>query len=365
MHRFLATFAVLASILASTTGVVAQSSQGSPIASPEAPVPGQAESNAFEITAMAGADPTVTEKGYFTYELSPNTKAEGSVLLRNPGTKSVTIELSPVDAKTAMAGGSDYSASNAPVSVVGSWLDLDKTRVTIAAGEEEQVGFKVMPPEGIQPGQYLAGIAAFVPSTAVATPGVTGSNQTGAGFNVQVRYVIAVQIDVPGEWTPALTITGASAQEYPSGTQLAIAIRNDGDSFLKPEGKVTLSNAQATPILDEPIALDTIITGTNTIYPLVWPGVPQGGEYTVDVEMNYADDKVATYRGMLTVSDNAPVAQPAPGDETQPAAQPAAAPAATSILQPWMIFTVIGLLALVVILLIVVLLRGRRKSTVW
>jgi hypothetical protein len=93
--------------------------------------------------------------------------------------------------------------------------------------------------------------------------------------------------------------------------------------------------------------------------------VPEGGQYAVDVELNYADDKVATYRGTFNVSDNATAAQPAPGAEAQPAVQPAAAPVAPSFLQPWMIFTFIGLLLLMVVLLIVVLLRGRRNSSTW
>jgi hypothetical protein len=173
--------------------------------------------------------------------------------------------------------------------------------------------------------------------------------------------VIGVQVDVPGEWVPSIRITGAEALEQMSGTQLGIAMRNDGDTFLKPEGSITLTNADAKLILSQPIKLDTFVTGTEITYPVAWPGIPVGGEYGVDVELNYADGKVARYRGMLTVRDDAPFAPPAPGEETQPGLVPAPAPA-TSPIQPPTPIAIGGLLVLVVILLAATVMYERRNT---
>ena len=343
--------------LATSVGVAAQeSATGTP--SPDSLVP------AFSMAPAPQADRSITDKGYFVYELAAGDESTGSVRLENPGEEPVTVELAAVDAQTACLGGNAYgSATDDPVAV-GTWLELAESQVALDPGEEAFVEFTVQTPADIAPGQYLGGISALVPTAPQGTPLTDDAGGAGAALSVQPRYVIAVEVDVPGEWTPSLTITGASALEVPSGTKLGIAMENTGDTFIAPQGSVTLTNAEATPILEQPIKMSTFLTGSDIVYPVAWPGAPEAGQYAVDVELNYADDKIATYRGTFTVSENAPVAQPAPGEEPRPAAQPAATPTpAASFLQPWMIYTIIGLLALLVILLILVLLRGRRSST--
>lgn len=311
----------------------------------------------LEIAPEPQADPGITAKGYFVYELAAGAEATGSIRLRNPDDEPVTVEFATVDADTAQLGGTAYSPSDIEPAAAGAWLSLDESRISLAPGEEALVHFAVQVPKETTPGQYLAGIAAFIPVEREGTP-TAGDASAGASIIVQPRYVIGVEVDVPGAWTPSLTITGASALEQPSGTKLGIAIRNDGDTFLWPKGSVTLSNAEATPILSEPIELGTFITGSGITYPVAWPGVPQGGDYGVEVELRYANDKIARYRGTLTVSDDAPVAQPAPGEESRVAA-PAAPPAASPI-QPWMLYLIAGLLGLIALLLALLLVRSRQ-----
>lgn len=352
MSRALAVITALLAILVAPLTAFAQDGAATPAATPP--------TGGFEIGPEPGDDPATTASGYFVYELAAGAAATGRVRLRNPSAEPVTVELAPVDAETAQTGGSAFAGIGAEPVAAGTWLRLDESRVTLAPDDDVSVGFTVQPPEAIAPGQYLAGISAHVPVAPHATP-ETGADQAGASVTVQSRYVIGVQVDVPGAWTPSLTITGAEALEHPSGTKLGIAVRNDGDTFLRPQGSVTLANAEATPILTEPITLGTFLTGTDITYPVAWPGVPVGGEYGVEVELNYADDQVATYSGRLTVSDNAPAAQPAPGEEAQPAAAPAptSAPAA-SLIPPWILYVIAGLLGLIVILLIVLIARTRR-----
>jgi hypothetical protein len=382
MRNTMVLIASLVALLAFTPGTLAQDAgSGTPAATPVPAV------DAFKIGPEPGADPATTDQGFFVYELAAGDEADGSVRLTNPGTEPVTVELVGVDAETAQVGGSAFADAAASPVAVGSWVQLDESQVTLESGEETLVYFTVVTPADTAPGQYLAGITAFVPAVKEASTSDTG--QAGASVTMQTRYVIGVQVDVPGEWTPAMTITGAEAMENPSGTRLGITMTNTGDTFIKPQGKVTLSNAASTPILEQPIEMGTFLTNTDLTYPVAWPGVPAGGEYGVEVELNYADDQVARYSGMLTVSDDAPIAvadrvdEPqsaadpasASSDETQPAAAPAPAPAAapatvaaTSFLQPWMIMTIIGLLALLVvavIVLVVVMLRNRRNSSAW
>lgn len=354
--------AALGSVIWPAVALAQDDAAATPTATPEA--------SAFSIVAEPQDDPAITEQGFFIFELEPGDEATGSLRLENTGAGPVTMELAAADAETAGAGGSAYAGVEAMPAAAGAWVLLDEPRVTLGPGEQTSVGFAVEPPPGTAPGQFLAGIIAYIPAAPEGTPVAIGATQAGASIIMQTRYVIPVQVNVPGEWTPSLTITGASALEYPSGTQLGIAMRNNGDTFLQPEGSVTLSNAAATPILEQPIQLGTFITGTDITYPVAWPGAPQGGEYAVAVELNYAEDKVASYRGLLTVSEDAPVAPPAPGEAPQPAVAPVPVPAPTQLPIPmWIIYAIGALLALIAILLILVLVRlfrgGGRRSSDW
>lgn len=349
MPRLLILLLSLVAIIVAPNRALAQDGVATP---PATPVP-----NRFEIGPEAGEDPATTAQGFFVYELAPGAEATGSVRVNNPGAESVTVELAAADANTAQSGGSAFAGVDATPTASGRWLRLDEPRVTLAPGEAASVGFSVQPPAQTAPGQYLAGLVAYIPAAQAGASGA-GADQAGASVTMQTRYVIGVQVDVPGEWTPSLEITGASAMEQPSGTRLGIAIENNGDEFLKPEGSVTLSNADLTPILTEPIKLGTFLTGTDITYPVAWPGAPNAGEYGVEVELTYANDKVARYSGQLSVSDNAPVAAPPPG--SQPAATaPAVAPAAAAI-PMWVFAAIAALLGLIVLLLIMVLARSRK-----
>ena len=359
MRRLVIAIAGLAVTLTLPVSVLAQEA---PAATPEASPAAAGPGSAFAISPAPGADPSTTEQGYFVYELAAGAEATGSVRLENTSQDPVTVELTAVDAETAQAGGSAFASAETSPTAAGTWVRLDTPQVTLEPGEQTSVSFTVEPPAETAPGQYLAGLAAYIPAEPEGTSADLGANQAGASIVMQTRYVIGVQIDVPGEWTPALEITGASALEQPSGTKLGIAMRNSGDTFLQPEGSVTLTDAAQTPVLQQPIALDTFVTGTDITYPIAWPGAPQAGEYGVAVELRYADDKVARYSGMLAVSEEAPAAQPAPG-ETQPpvpAPQPAPQPAPLPI-PMGILYAIVALLAAVVVLLAVLVVRGSRR----
>jgi hypothetical protein len=316
-----------------------------PIATP-APAP-------FTIALDAGDDPDAAMRGYFVYELAPKATARGTLRLQNPGDAPVTVDLAAVDAEPAQAGGSAFAASDAAPAAAATWLRLDESRITIEPGEEVSVGVAVQPPAETHPGQHLAGIAAFVPIPAMPAP-IGSADEVAATVMVQTRHVIGVEIDVPGEWSPSLAIAGARWLEQPSGSALGIAIRNDGDTFLWPRGSVTLHDAEATPILSEPIDLGTVITGTAITYPIAWPGVPRAGDYRVEVELRYAQDKVARYSGSLTVPDDAPVTHAVPR-EPAPAPAPLATPAGAPTASPgqsWPRYLGAALLGMIALLLL-------------
>ena len=365
MARLILFIASTAAVLTAPLAALAQDGLvATPAATSAATPVGMPALSDFEIAPAPGDSRSVTARGYFVYELAAGGEAAGSVRVSNPGTAPVTVELAVVDAQTAQTGGSAFASAEATPSAVANWVHLDTPRVTLAPHDAVSVGFSVRLPLETKPGQYLAGLAAYVPA-AVKQSALTGTNQAGAAITMQTRRVIGIQVDVPGKWTPSLTITGASALEQPSGTKLGIAMRNDGDELLKPKGTVTLTDAAGREVLNTPIELGTFVTGTEITYPIAWPEGPRAGDYAVAVELNYADNKVAHYNGTLNVSANAPAARPEASEVKQPAVAPQLAPFPIPL---WIFTVIIVLLALIAVLLILVvaaMVRGERHRGRW
>lgn len=321
----------------------------------------------FMLSPAPAKDPSITSKGYFVYKLEPGALVTGQVLIQNPSERTITIELSPVDAQTAQGGGSAYAPSGSKPTAIATWLKLRETRVTLPAKRQKTVGFSVQAPPTIRPGQYLAGITAYVPNTASGAA-KRGSNQAGASVDVQTRYVIGVQVDVPGVRSASLVIPSVSLVRQPSGTFYGIKIRNNGGLFVKPQGSASLYDSNGKRLLLTPIKMETFVTGTEVVYPVKWPGQPAPGKYKVEVRLAYAPKKVATYSGAILVDAVAKFgAEAAQSNLQADASSDGDAPEAAGQLsdngargvQGWVFYATGGVLLLLVALLSLSLLRIR------
>jgi hypothetical protein len=264
------------------------------------PAAAQTAAPSFGVKAEPGKDPAVTAKGYFIFKADAGQAVFGKLRLTNPTNEAVAIDLAAVDARTASNGGSAFAQSAEP-NAVGAWLALKETTVTLKPGADQLVAFAVKVPKDAKPGQYLAGLAAIEHSAALAaTPTTAATGQAGASVDVRTRYVIAVEIDVPGDWPPSLRITGAALLDQPSGRFLGIALTNDGAAFLRPSGTITVTNADGKTILAQKITLGTFVTGTSIVYPIAWPDNLASGQYHVAVELAYGKGLTASYAGDVT-----------------------------------------------------------------
>lgn len=297
----------------------------------------------------------------------------GSVRLQSTAKRPVTIELAALDAETAQTGGSSFAPTGTTPKAVGTWVRLAEPTVTLRPGEQKEVGFSVQAPESVEPGQYLAGIAAYAPNKPDQAA-KRDENQAGASVDVQTRYVIAVQVNVPGAQVPSLTISSVSLLEQPAGKYIGVTMKNDGGVLLKPSGSIVITDSEGKRVLEEAIKMDTFVTGTEATYPVALPGAIGPGKYGVDVNLSYAKGKTARYSGALEIKAPAqPAAQAAErapaGEQAEEQARPAVEGAAAqrptqsaSAIQPWMIYGMGGLLGLVAILLALNLLRGRGEK---
>lgn len=256
----------------------------------------------FTVSPVPVSDPAVTASGFFIYKMQSSASMTGSVLLKNPSTKPLTIQLAAVDALTAQMGGSAFSTADVTPSGAGTWLKFAESNVTLPAGMQKPVDFTVSVPQGLRPGQYLTGISAYIPSLDTTAVGTPGSTSMGAGVTMQTRYVIGVEVDIAGAWTPSLTIDNVDLIQQPSGPFVGVHLNNAGDTFLKPAGTIVMTDTAGRRVLEQPIQMGTFIPGTQVVYPVKWSGVLAAGRYNVHVQLNYDVNRVAVYDSKLEVS---------------------------------------------------------------
>jgi hypothetical protein len=263
---------------------------------------GQAEDTGFRISPVPASDPAITARGYFIYKVQSSTNVTGSVMLKNPSSVPLTIQLAAVDAITAQTGGSAFTTSDVTLTRAGTWLKFAETSVTLPAGMQKPVDFTVTVPKNLKPGQYLAGISAYIPT--VPPTAVAGQDGTkmGASITTQTRYVIGVQLDVQGVWTPSLKIETVDLVQQPSGPFIGVTLKNDGDEFLKPSGSLVMTDTTGTRVLDQPIDMGTFVPGTSVLFPVKWSGVMAPGMYHVHVRLSYAKTGIAIYDSPLEIS---------------------------------------------------------------
>lgn len=332
-----------------------------------------ADDPGFAISIVPASDSSVTANGYFIYKVHSSASVTGTVMLKNPTSKPLTISLASVDAITAQTGGSAFKTSDVTPKGTGTWLKFAVSSMTLPAGTQKPVDFSVTVPQAVKPGQYLAGISAYIPSVPATAVVNGGSTKMGASVTMQTRYIIGVQLDVQGTWTPSLKIDSVALVQQPSGPFIGVHMKNDGDTLFKSSGTFVLSDAAGKHRLEKPIEMGTFVPGTDVTYPINWSGEMAPGTYQVEVIVNYGVKKQATYKNSLEIGvvkavQNSAVAtqQPATigGNAVDPA-NPQAPVTAQVQAQDGSALWMLGLSGLGIILLVVaVVLIKRRKAQV-
>ncbi|HYP38853.1 MAG TPA: DUF3324 domain-containing protein, partial [Chloroflexia bacterium] len=133
----------------------------------------------------------------------------------------------------------------------------------------------------------------------------------------QMRYVIGVQVDIEGAWTPSLKVDSVALVQQPSGPFIGVHMKNDGTVFLKPSGTIVMTDAAGKRVLEQQIRMGTFVPATEVVYPVRWSGVLASGTYQVQVSLDYDKDGKEVYTSELEVKPAS-----APQDKSVAAQEP-------------------------------------------
>lgn len=204
-----------------------------------APLPVAAETtDPGDITwAVAPADESGPDgRGIIEQELDPGATTTDRFAVRNLSTQPVTFKLSAADGYYTPTGRFNMLASDQESVDAGTWIQLPES-VSVEPNSTAVVEFTTTVPDGAEPGDHAAGIAASVLSV--------GTDEQGSQIGVESRIGFRVMTRVSGDLVPAATVSVVSSDYAlswnplrPGSVDVTFSVVNEGNTRLLAGGAV-------------------------------------------------------------------------------------------------------------------------------
>lgn len=270
------------------------------------PVSAQPESEDLIVRPAPGS---ATDPGnsFFVLQSRPGRTERQVLLITNEYERPVDLTVTAVDAITASKGGVAFELPTERVDDEGSWLNLGPEALRVGSGEVARVPFQIEIPEETESGVHLAGIAVQIADERKREPSPTAA---GAVVDIQSRFVVAVQVNLPGDATPELVISGVEPVVSTSGVTLEVLIENVGFGLAQGEGVLELPEEG----FEEALPLATFVPGTSIRYPVAWQEDPAEGEYRATVNLSYSEDDPELLTGRISWEGTFVIGEAAAGE---------------------------------------------------
>ena len=283
-------------VLVATAGLVGAPAVAAPPLSPHALVPASPAAPPEEPAAEAervgfGVVPATAQdldyRAYLVYGLTPGSVAYDHIGIVNYGTDPLVLEVYASDAEAPVDGGFALAAASSPAVDLGAWIGIEGAGSVEVPGRDDdgQPGKVILPvsitvPADAEPGDHAAGI--------VASLDTLGQNPEGQNVELQQRVASRVYVQVGGQITPELSITGvqtdfvAPTRPWRSGSMdVTYTVANTGNVRLgfDPTARVAgpfglLARSQDSDVVME--LLPGASTEVDVTVADVWPVVRAG-----------------------------------------------------------------------------------------
>ncbi|MBW0252706.1 DUF916 domain-containing protein [Cellulomonas sp. PS-H5] len=274
----------------------------------------------------------------FAYSLPPGGTLADALVVTNKGDAPLALDVYAADGFLTADGTLDVLGAGEESTALGAWVQVETPEIVLEPGAAAEVPFTLTVPEDAQPGDYAAGI---VSSLLV---------ENAAGVSVDRRLGSRVHLRVQGDLAPALAVSGLRVDYDAGGNPVApgaatvtFTVTNTGNSRVAPTEQVQvaglfgLGRARAAAV-DVPELIPGASVQRSVRVDGVWPLV----RTTATIALG----------GEVVALPGAAAADAAP-------AVPGVTASAAAWAVPW---ALIGALALVVALVALRVLAGRRRK---
>lgn len=263
----------------------------------------------------------------FDLTAKPGGRIELAAVIANDGEEAIDALTYVGDVYTLHNGGLGVRNHDEPSSGVASWVDYPTETLTLEPDKPIQRMFTVIVPDNVAPGEYFARLI-------IQNAEPVGGDPDEGGFQLRqiIRRTTSIRIEVPGDWSSAITIGGGAHVLFAEQSAITFDVANTGTTRLDPHGNLTVWDADGAPALERPVTLDTFFPNTASISEIVLDEPLPSGSYTA--ELTLVDDATGASASSGIVTIDVPVIEAAPVSE-QPAAegvspQPAQSPVLAS-----------------------------------
>lgn len=242
------------------------------------------------------------------FRISP-TRDQFAVDKGETTTKSLFVRNVSADVLTARAVVDDFSASDdesgTPRLLIGDLAEDDYPYsikpfvqsipdVSLAPGEEREIEVTINVPEGTAPGSYY-GLVRFIPID--INTGEINESAVSLSASVGTIYLI----DVPGDTVNLLSLEeisvlkdGSDGSFFSSAPgAVAIRLRNEGNTFQAPFGRVLVKNWSGDTVYEYEInninPRGNVLPGTVRRFENEIQGLSSFGRFTVEANISYGD----------------------------------------------------------------------------
>jgi hypothetical protein len=223
---------------------------------------------------------------YFKLQAQAGSSAQaGAIELRNPTGRTLHVVLSAVDGETLGTLGSGYAPPRSRAHGTTLWLRIGRRAVTLAPQASTSVPVSTVVPRGAAAGDYLSGV-----SVEALDQRVKAVKRRGVSIASVSRYVIGVELSLPGPRRPLIRFTGAQLQRQPAGLAFLLLARNAGNVVLQGvHGQVRITRGRRV-VVSRPIESGTFVTNSRIAYPVnAFRERPaEGTRYRITAWMKYA-----------------------------------------------------------------------------
>lgn len=172
----------------------------------------------------------------FVHTLEPGTTQDEGVLVSNNSSEDQVLQVYAVDSASATDGAFACAQENDAKVDVGTWITLEQTEITLSAGTQATVPFKISVPESVDVGEHNGCI--------VIQKKADAGTSNGSGLNLSFRSAIRVAVTVPGDIVRSLAISdfSYSAAEQDHLPTLNFTVINDGNVSIDADTAIVTKN---------------------------------------------------------------------------------------------------------------------------
>ena len=244
---------------------------------------------ADDATVTFGLTPT-QEKGRplranFDLNLTPGQEVRDSVRIRNLSGTQLKLNVYATDAMNTESGAVDLRPGSDRPSDLASWIELERTEITLASNDFLDIPFTLKVPTTAMPGDHTAGIVASY----------VGAEATGSGTVVTVDRRIGTRVlaRVAGTLSPKLVVsdlkTGWSGPTNPLGGGTMTGtyrVSNDGNVRMGATQKIKIASPIGLPSKTITLApIPDLLPGNSVVQTFavdgVWPTFRSATKVTV------------------------------------------------------------------------------------